>query len=312
MSEHAPVLLHEVIEGLNLKPTSVVVDLTLGRAGHSALILEKITKGHLYGFDQDITALEESKSNLDKVGRNYTLIHSNFENFDTYLNNLGVKKVDAILVDLGVSSPQFDVKERGFSYRYDAPLDMRMDQTNNQLTAAIVVNTYSEQKLKEIFWAYAEHRFSPQIARKIVEYRKIKPIESTFELVDIIKSALPGKELRKPGHPAKTIFQALRIEVNAELNVLETLLNKAPNYLNEEGCLAVITFHSLEDRAVKQKFKALTTLQEEYHPLHRITDGESPDYELYTRKPILAGEIELAQNKRAASAKLRILIKRRK
>ena len=311
MSNHEPVLLHEVIANLPLKKNSVAVDLTLGRGGHARLLLEKLTTGHLYGFDQDMTALNEGRLVLEKVRPNFTLVHANFKDFKTKLEALGVKGADAILLDLGVSSPQFDVGERGFSYRFDAPLDMRMDQTNNELTAEKIVNDYSETHLKEIFYKYAEHPFSAKIARKIVEYRLTKRIQTTFELVEIIKSALPAKELRKKGHPAKTIFQALRIEVNDELYVLSEVLDRAEEFLNVGGRLAVITFHSLEDRIVKQKFKMLSSPREDKHPFALPTPEDEPRFKLVTKKPIIATPEENERNPRATSAKLRIIEKRR-
>lgn len=316
MGSHSPVLLLEVIEGLNLKKDSIVVDLTLGRAGHAKAMLESLSngssKGHLYGFDQDITALNEGREVLSRVKQNFTLIHANFKDFRSKLEEIGVMGADAILLDLGVSSPQFDVGERGFSYRFDAPLDMRMDQMNNEITARKIVNTYSESHLKEIFYKYAEHPYSTKIARAIVDARTIKPIETTFELVEVIKSALPSRELRKKGHPAKTIFQALRIEVNDELYVLEEVLDEIEDFLNVDGRVAVITFHSLEDRIVKQKFKSLTTPKNDRHPFSLPSIEDEPKFVAITRKPITASKEELEDNPRAQSAKLRIIARRRK
>lgn len=312
MNSHQPVMLHEVVAGLNVNKNSIVLDLTLGRAGHSKALFEKLSGGHLYGFDQDIVALHEGREVLRKIRSNFTLIHANFINFPEKIDELGVKSVDAILLDLGVSSPQFDLAERGFSYRFDGPLDMRMDQTNNTLTAKKIVNTYAEAHLKEIFYKYAEHPFSPRIAQKIVEYRNNKEIETTEELVEIIKSALPARELRKKGHPAKTIFQALRIEVNDELYVLNEVLDKAPLYLNPEGRLAVITFHSLEDRIVKQKFKSLTSPKTNNHPFYIPTKEDEPDFVLVNKKPLVATKEEVENNPRSSSAKLRIIARRRK
>lgn len=316
MSSHSPVLLYEVLEGLALKKESVVVDLTLGRAGHAKEMLERLSNGasnaHLYGFDQDIIALNEGREVLSRVKSNFTLIHANFKDFKARLNALGVTEVDAILLDLGVSSPQFDVGERGFSYRFDAALDMRMDQTNNEITARKIVNTYSESHLKEIFLKYAEHPYSGKIARAIVEARSNKPIETTFELVDVIKSALPARELRKKGHPAKTIFQALRIEVNDELYVLTEVLDQIEDMLAIDGRVAVITFHSLEDRIVKQKFKKLTSPRTDRHPFALPSIEDEPKFVAITRKPIVATSEELESNPRASSAKLRIIARRRK
>ncbi|MFA5485905.1 MAG: 16S rRNA (cytosine(1402)-N(4))-methyltransferase RsmH [Bacilli bacterium] len=316
MSSHSPVLLHEVLEGLALKKESVVVDLTLGRAGHAKAMLEMLSNGgsnaHLYGFDQDIVALNEGREVLSRVKSNFTLIHANFKEFKNRLHELGVYEVDAILLDLGVSSPQFDVGERGFSYRFDAALDMRMDQANNEITARKIINTYSESHLKEIFYKYAEHPYSGKIARAIVEARSEKAIETTFELVDIIKSALPARELRKKGHPAKTIFQALRIEVNDELYVLTEVLDQIEDMLAVDGRVAVITFHSLEDRIVKQKFKKLTSPRTDRHPFALPSPEDEAKFVAITKKPIMATKEELESNPRAASAKLRIIARRRK
>lgn len=308
---HLPVLLEEVVNGLDVHESDIVVDLTLGRAGHASILFTKNSRGHLYGFDQDKTALHESSEKLERIRGNFTLIYDNFKDARKRLEALGIHAVDKVLLDIGVSSPQFDDGERGFSYRHDAPLDMRMDQERNDLTAALIVNTYSEFALKEIFYRYAEHSYSPRVARKIVEAREQKPIETTFELVDIIKSALPTRELRKKGHPAKTFFQALRIVVNDELGVLEKVLEEMPAMLTPGGRLAVITFHSLEDRLVKTKFKSLTTAPES-HPLALPSEIKSADYVLVNRKVITASENELKINPRAESAKLRIIQRRKK
>lgn len=312
MSTHYPVLLNQVISGVNVKDDSIIIDLTLGRAGHSSALLFKARNGYLYGFDQDETAIKESREILSKTFQNFTLFHQNFKDFDIALEALGVTGADIILLDLGVSSPQFDASDRGFSYRYEGPLDMRMDRTNNTLTAAIIVNTYSEQKLKEIFYRYAEHRYSARIAREIVNARNEQEIRTTTELVEIIKRALPSKELRKKGHPAKTIFQALRIEVNNELGVLEKVLERAPHFLNEGGRLAVISFHSLEDRLVKNVFKKLATLSDEgLHPYTLPDKNRVAPFTLVNRKVIVATDEEIELNPRASSAKLRIIEKRR-
>ncbi len=311
MSEHKPVLLSELITGLNPEKNAIVVDLTLGRGGHASEILKRIPEGHLYAFDQDITALEEAGEVLNKVASNYTLIHANFKDMKEELRKLGVESVDLIYADLGVSSPQFDEGERGFSYRYDASLDMRMDQVNNKLTAAYIVNTYSESELKKIFYTYAEHPFSGKIARRIVIEREKAPIVTTGDLVRIIKDALPAKILAKKGHPAKTIFQALRIVVNDELGVLTKLLNQLPSLVREGGKIGIISFHSLEDRLVKQAFKTLTTPTPNIHPLAIRSADEEAKYTSLTRKPISASSEELVLNPRSASAKLRIITKRR-
>ena len=302
---HIPVLLNEVIEGLKIKPLGIYLDLTLGRAGHSSRILSKLDKeGLLIGVDQDITAIKESDERLSQIGSNYKLVKSNFSKVDEILDSLGISKVDGVLMDLGVSSPQFDESSRGFSYRYDAPLDMRMD-TSKSLTAKIVVNTYSEEKLRKIFYEYGEDKYSASIARNIVKARATAPINTTFELVDIIKRSKPAKELKKVGHPAKQIFQALRIEVNDELNVLKEALNKILPRLNAQGRLAVITFHSLEDKIVKNTFKEYAVVEGNRNNFPEKTIEK--DYNLITRKGIRPSEAELAKNPRSASATLRII-----
>ena len=219
MGKHIPVLLNEVIQGLDIKPNGIYFDLTLGRGGHSKEILKRLKNGHLYGVDQDATAIEESKNNLKDYQEKLTLVHDNFANLEAIMAKYNVEYADGILMDLGVSSPQFDEGERGFSYREDATLDMRMD-LNNPLTAQIIVNTYSLQELTRIFKEYGEDKFAYQIAKNIIKAREVAPIETTFQLVEIIKKSKPMKELAKAGHPAKQIFQALRIEVNHELEVL--------------------------------------------------------------------------------------------
>ena len=305
---HIPVLLNEVIEGLNIKSNGIYVDLTLGRAGHSSVILSKLDKsGLLIGVDQDNEAIENSNKRLEKIASNYKLVKSNFVNFEEILSSLNIDKVDGVLMDLGVSSPQFDESERGFSYRYDAPLDMRMD-LEQTLTAKTIVNTYSEAELRKIFYEYGEDKFSASIARNIVKYREQKAIETTFELVDIIKRSKPAKELKKAGHPAKQIFQALRIEVNNELNVLRETLVQVVKHLNSGGRLAVITFHSLEDKIVKKLFKELTVVEGSRFdfPLKE----ENKDFILITRKGIRPSEEELENNHRAASSTLRIIEKK--
>lgn len=304
---HKSVLLNEAIENLHLKEDGIYVDATLGGAGHSKEILKRIPKGHLYGFDQDDYALERSKKVLDEVGSNYTLIKSNFTNLKEELNKLNVNKIDGILYDLGVSSFQFDIPERGFSYNYDAKLDMRMD-TSKSFSAYNVINEYSYEALAEVFYKYAEEPFSRPIAKKICEARGKKPIETTFELVDVIKSALPQKVLNKKGHPAKRVFQALRIEVNDELKVFEDSLNQAFDLMNKDGYIVVITFHSLEDRICKTMFKRASTV-EEIEGLPMMSGKEAP-FELITRHPITSTEEELEYNNRAHSAKMRVLRKK--
>ena len=307
MEEHIPVLLNEVIEGLDIKSDGIYLDLTLGRAGHSSKILEKLTKGRLIGVDQDIEAINKSSEKLAKISNNFTLVHSNFSQIDEILDSLDIKKVDGILMDLGVSSPQFDNPERGFSYREDAPLDMRMDQSKEK-TAATVVNTYSLNDLTRVLRDYGEEKYAFQIAKNIVKRRETSPILTTYQLVDIVKASKPCKELKKVGHPAKQVFQAIRIEVNDELNVLIETLTKALNRLNHNGRLAVITFHSLEDRIVKNTFKDAATV------IGDRIDGpiktEEKDYYLVNRKPIVASENELTENHRSVSAKLRIIARK--
>ena len=307
-SSHIPVLLEETISGLNIKPKGTYVDLTLGRAGHSSAILFKLDNdGLLIGVDQDKEAIEESDKRLSKIASNYKLVKSNFVNFEDILSSLNIDKVDGVLMDLGVSSPQFDESDRGFSYRYDAPLDMRMD-VDQKLTAKEVVNTYSEAELRKIFFEYGEDKYSASIAHNIVKARDAKPIETTFELVDIIKSSKPAKELKKPGHPAKQIFQALRIEVNNELNVLKETLVQVVKHLNSGGRLAVITFHSLEDKIVKKLFKELSVVEgnRDNFPI----EIEEKDFNLITRKGIRPSQEELERNHRATSSTLRIIEKK--
>ena len=304
---HKSVLLNEAIENLHLKEDGIYVDATLGGAGHSKEILKRIPKGHLYGFDQDDYALNRSKNVLSEIGSNFTLIKSNFTNLKEELNKLGVTKIDGILYDLGVSSFQFDIPERGFSYNYDAKLDMRMD-TSKPFSAYNIINEYDEKALADVFYKYSEEPFSRPIAKKIIEVRKNKPIETTFELVDVIKSALPQKILNKKGHPAKRVFQALRIEVNDELKVFENSLRQAFDLMNEDGYIVVITFHSLEDRICKTMFKEASTLDIPEGLPVLITE-EAP-FELITRHPITSTDAELDYNNRAHSAKMRVLRKR--
>lgn len=304
---HESVLLNEVVESLNLKDNTIAVDMTLGFAGHSSQILKRIKNGYLFAFDQDEEALKFSKEKLSKISDNFQIIDSNFVYAKEKLKELGVEKVDGILYDLGVSSPQLDEDYRGFSYRFDAPLDMRMDQ-DNKLTAKIIVNTYSYDKLKKIFKEYGESKFSSNIARNIVKYRESKEIDSTLELVDIIKSSVPYKERLKK-HPAKQIFQALRIEVNDELNVLKKSLDDSLSMLNVGGRIAVITFHSLEDKIVKHKFLEVTKIDEISKGLPNIPLDKLPDYKLITKKGIKASREELDFNNRAHSATLRVIEK---
>ncbi|MBQ3253032.1 MAG: 16S rRNA (cytosine(1402)-N(4))-methyltransferase RsmH [Acholeplasmatales bacterium] len=304
---HKSVLLNEAIENLNIKPDGIYVDCTTGGGGHSSQILKRLTTGHLYCFDQDDYAFSRAKEVLDKVGSNYTFVKSNFVDIKKALNDLGVTHIDGVLYDLGVSSFQFDIPERGFSYNYDAPLDMRMNQ-DQELSAYKIVNTYSYEEIVRILYRYADEAFAKQIARSIEKNRAIKPIETTFELVDVIKKALPQKVLNKKGHPAKQTFQALRIAVNDELRVFEVSIKDALNMLNSDGYAVVITFHSLEDKICKTVFKEASTIDiPEGLPI--IINEEAP-FELITRKPILPSDEELEYNNRAHSAKMRVIRKR--
>ncbi|MTL62929.1 16S rRNA (cytosine(1402)-N(4))-methyltransferase RsmH, partial [Turicibacter sanguinis] len=254
MFNHYSVLLRESIENLEIKEDGIYVDCTLGGGGHSSEILKRLTTGHLYSFDQDSFAIENATKRLKEIGDNFTIIKSNFVHLKEELNARGVMKIDGIIFDLGVSSPQFDTPERGFSYNHDAKLDMRMDQ-EAELSAYEIVNEWEYKNLEYIFRVYSDEKFSKQIARAIERYREKQPIETTFELVEIIKSAIPAPARRKGGHPAKRTFQALRIAVNDELKVFEKALKDAMDMLNVEGRVAVITFHSLEDRICKHMFK---------------------------------------------------------
>ncbi len=305
---HVPVLLNEAIDGLRIKPDGIYVDCTMGGAGHSKAIIDKLNdKGMLIAFDQDDYAISKGSEVLEKTGKNYKIIKSNFVNLKNVLNDLGITRVDGILYDLGVSSFQFDIKERGFSYNADAPLDMRMD-SDQYLKAYDIVNTYSESELKRIFFNYGEEKFSASIARNIVRSREEKPIKTTFELVDIIKSSMPAYAKRSSGHPAKKVFQALRIAVNDELNVFEKSLKDALTMLNPGGRICVITFHSLEDRIAKVTFKDVTEI---FIPKGvPIKDADiKHDYKIITNKPIIPSNEEIDRNNRAHSAKLRIIEK---
>lgn len=304
-NEHIPVLLNEVIEGLEIKKDGIYLDLTLGRAGHSSVILSKLDKGLLIGVDQDQEAIDKSNERLAKISQNYKIVKSNFVNVNNILNNLGIDYVDGVLMDLGVSSPQFDEGYRGFSYKENAELDMRMD-LDNPITAKDIINNYSLEELTKIFRDYGDEKFAYQISKNIVKYRQNKPIETTFELVDIIKASKPMKVLSKVGHPAKQAFQALRIAVNDELNVLTKAINDVlPHLRPHGGRLAIITFHSGEDRIVKNMFKDQSVT------VGNRNDGPSlekeKEYRLVNTKPIVASEKELEINHRSASAKLRII-----
>ena len=304
---HVTVLLHETIDYLDVKPDGVYVDATLGGAGHSEYLLSKLSpKGHLYAFDQDATAIEHAKKRLAPYIEKgmVTFVQDNFRHLRLQLEKLGVDEIDGICYDLGVSSPQLDERERGFSYKQDAPLDMRMNR-HADFSAYQVVNDYDYHDLVRIFFKYGEDKFSKQIARKIEQARQIKPIETTTELAEIIKSAKPAKELKKKGHPAKQIFQAIRIEVNDELGAADESIQQAIDLLAVDGRISVITFHSLEDRLTKQLFKEASTVDVP-KGLPFIPDDLKPKLELISRKPILPSAEELEMNNRAHSAKLRV------
>lgn len=309
--KHITVLLNEAVDGLNIKPDGTYVDCTLGGGGHSGLILSKLSEnGKLYSFDQDITAINFNKDKFEEENElgKINFIKSNFRNISEELNKRNILGVDGILYDLGVSSPQFDNADRGFSYNYDAPLDMRMDQSQS-LTARDVVNDWSYEQLVRIFFRYGEEKFAKSIARRIEKVRQQTPIETTGQLVDLIKEAISAKARRKGGHPAKKTFQAIRIAVNDELGALEESLEQALDLLNPGGRISVITFQSLEDRLVKVMFKQKTSLPELPPGLPVIPDSQKVEYKLITRKPIVPSEDEITHNNRAHSAKLRIIEK---
>lgn len=309
--KHITVLLNEAVDGLNIKPDGTYVDCTLGGGGHSGLILSKLSgNGKLYSFDQDITAINFNKDKFEEENElgKINFIKSNFRNISEELNKRNISGVDGILYDLGVSSPQFDNADRGFSYNYDAPLDMRMDQSQS-LTARDVVNDWSYEQLVRIFFRYGEEKFAKSIARRIEKVRQQTPIETTGQLVDLIKETIPAKARRKGGHPAKKTFQAIRIAVNDELGALEESLEQALDLLNPGGRISVITFQSLEDRLVKVMFKQKTSLPELPPGLPVIPDSQKVEYKLITRKPIVPSEDEITHNNRAHSAKLRIIEK---
>ena len=302
---HISVLKDELINNLNLKEDSIIVDGTLGYAGDSSIILERIKKGFLFAFDQDSEAIEYSTNVLNKIGTNFTIIKSNFVNLKQELNKRGIEKIDGAIFDLGVSSPQLDNGRRGFSYHEDARLDMRMDK-DNPLDAYYVVNNYDLNDLTRIFRDYGEDKFAYQIAKKIVKQREEKPIETTLELVEAIKSAVPEKEKRKK-HPAKQIFQAIRIEVNHELDVIKPAPEQALEMLNVGGRVEVITFHSLEDKIVKKYFKEVCSIDDKIKGLPNIPKEYLPDFKLVVNKAIIPTDKELENNNRARSAKLRII-----
>ena len=300
--KHYSVLKSEAIQGLNLNENSIVVDATLGYAGHSSEILKNIPNGHLYAFDQDKEAISYSKEVLSKISNNFIIIHSNFINLKDELNKLGIDKVDAILFDLGVSSPQIDDTSRGFSFMNDAKLDMRMNQ-EDELSAYEVVNNYALDELIDIFYSYGEEKLSKVIAKGIINSR---PINTTKELVSVIESSV-GKKYFNLHHPERNIFQAIRIEVNKELDVLKRVLPDAIDLLNKGGRISVITFHSLEDRIVKSIFKKESEIDAVVKGLPVIPDEYKPKIKLINKKPILPSEKEIEENTRSKSAKLRVI-----
>ena len=302
---HYSVMLKEVIDNLNLKDTGIYVDATLGYAGHTGEILKRVKRGFIFAFDQDINAINYSQEKLSKIGSNFLLIKSNFLYMKEELAKQNISLVDGIVFDLGVSSPQLDTKERGFSYHFDSRLDMRME-LDNPLSAYEVVNNYSETDLTRIISTYGEEKHAKAIAKNIVKARNIKPIETTLELVDVIKKSMPYKDTINK-HPAKKTFQAIRIEVNHELDILETSLKNALSLLNVGGRMVVITFHSLEDRIVKQVFKEVSSVDPVVASLPVIPDAYQPDFKLVTDKVILPSKEELEENNRSHSSKLRVI-----
>ena len=307
MSEfhHVSVLLEECIEGLNIKPDGIYVDGTLGGAGHSSRIAAELTTGRHIGIDRDPIALKAAGERLKLWEDRVTLVHSNFCEIKSVLDDLNIEGVDGILLDLGVSSPQLDDGERGFSYMVDAPLDMRMNNEDS-LSAHDVVNSWSFEELKKILYEYGEERYAPRIASAICARREAKPIETTLELVEIIRSAMPAAALREKQHPAKRSFQAIRIAVNDELNSVAKVMEDAIPKLNKGGRLAVITFHSLEDRIVKNAMASAAKGCTCPPNFPVCVCGKKPQVKIITRKPIVSGEEELERNPRARSAKLRI------
>ena len=305
MFKHYSVLLEEAVEGLNIKEDGIYVDCTLGGAGHSLEILKKLTTGKLYAFDQDNVALENAKIKLSEYADKVVFIKSNFENLKEKLAEQNVYEVDGVLYDLGVSSPQLDTPERGFSYNYDTRLDMRMD-TDASISAYEVVNEYSYHDLVRIFYRYGEEKFSKQIARNIEKKRELAPIETTFQLVDIIKDSIPAAKRRTGGHPAKRVFQAIRIAVNKELSVFENSLQQAIDIVKVGGRISVITFHSLEDRICKQIFNSYAKNKEIPKNLPILPNESLSKLRLITRKPICPSDKELEENNRSRSAKLRV------
>lgn len=303
-NEHISVLLNETIDLLNVNPDGIYLDMTLGRGGHSSLLLSKLSfKGLLIGIDQDEEAITKSKSRLEKQQKKFFLFNSNFSEFATCLEKLDIKELDGIIFDLGVSSPQFDEGDRGFSYRMDSRLDMRMNKKAS-LDAHYIINNYSLNDLNRVFRDYGEEKFSYKIAKEIVNEREKKPIDTTFDLVEIIKKSLPKKVLEKKGHPAKQVFQALRIEVNNELEILKQTLTEAISYLKVGGRCAVISFHSLEDRIVKEIFKKNSVVEGDRL---NFETNKTVKYRVINRKVITPSNEELLINNRSKSAKLRVI-----
>jgi len=303
--EHIPVLLQESLNGLNVRPDGIYVDGTLGCGGHAAEIAKRITTGRLIVIDRDMDAITKSKERLSAYFDRITFAHGNFKDIKNILNDEGINKVNGMLFDLGVSSPQLDTAERGFSYKYDALLDMRMDQNQKQ-TAFEIINNRQEDELRKIFYKYGEERYSKQIARAIVKKREASPITTTFELSETIISALPAAARREAGHPSKRCFQALRIVVNDELDSIIQMLDSALELLDQRGRICLISFHSLEDRLVKRAFAAGAKGCICSGDMPVCVCGRKPFLKLITRKPVMAGESETEINPRARSAKLRI------
>ncbi|EOB8654299.1 16S rRNA (cytosine(1402)-N(4))-methyltransferase RsmH [Staphylococcus aureus] len=306
MFHHISVMLNETIDYLNVKENGVYIDCTLGGAGHALYLLNQLNDdGRLIAIDQDQTAIDNAKEVLKDHLHKVTFVHSNFRELTQILKYLNIEKVDGIYYDLGVSSPQLDIPERGFSYHHDATLDMRMDQTQ-ELTAYEIVNNWSYEALVKIFYRYGEEKFSKQIARRIEAHREQQPITTTLELVDIIKEGIPAKARRKGGHPAKRVFQALRIAVNDELSAFEDSIEQAIELVKVDGRISVITFHSLEDRLCKQVFQEYEKGPEVPRGLPVIPEAYTPKLKRVNRKPITATEEDLDDNNRARSAKLRV------
>ena len=302
---HRPVLLAECLEALHIRPDGVYVDGTLGRAGHSLEIAKRLTTGRLIGIDRDETAIAAAQERLRDYMDHVTLVHSNFDRIGEILEELNIPGADGMLFDLGVSSPQLDDAQRGFSYMHDAPLDMRMGRTA-ALDARQVVNQWSYEELRRILYDFGEERYAPAIAKGICRAREAAPIETTLQLVDVIKSAMPPQALREKQHPAKRSFQAIRIAVNGELDALPPMLHAGCDHLKPGGRLAVISFHSLEDRIIKKAMQELATGCTCPPNFPVCVCGKTPKMKLISRKPILPGEAELAENPRARSAKLRV------